>query len=166
MRTRGLTGCIQRLIEFIGTAGQCAHHAAAVAVGFQCQAIALTLLKEFGQGILQQRECTGLLAHILHNCFDQPRFQMETDPFGRSANCLFEFARRERQYNFSAFTHQIAEVCIQQRAVIEIGPHGDDYAQLTVGVTYSHHQTVQKTVAFRLILRNSKQLFKLVDDQQ
>jgi len=113
------------LVELLGPAGQRPAHATTCAVGTTGKHASLAPLEQLGQRILEQRQRPRLRADIAHHLRHQLRLGRHARAPRRRADRLLQLIRVERQHHLGAGTHQLAQLRVTQRPVVEVGAQRD-----------------------------------------
>ena len=176
-----LLALVQAGIDLFGAAPQSLHHPPALFVSRQSQFAPGAAFEQFGQGVLQQRQCTGLVADFLDNSVHQFGFRQQANAFSRAVDRQPQFIRGKRQDEDRALAQQFTQVDVLQGAVDKVGPQGDHHTQAAARIHHGGHQAVQEMGAhglavsgaavfgaavFGAIFHQSEQFLELVDHQQ
>ncbi len=153
-------------VQRFGAAGQRARHPADGLVGFSRQQSPFAPLEQLGQGILEHRQRARLLAHVRHDGGDQPRLQLGPGLLRRFSDRLRQVLRGERHDDLGSLAHQAAELWVHQRAVVEVGPQGDDDPHPAAGVAHGRMQAPHQVLALGPVCGPREEFLKLVNRQE
>ncbi len=126
----------------------------------------LSAVEQLRQGVLQHRQRARLLVHLGGDGRHQPGFQADAHLLGGQADRALDILRRHGHDGFGPLAHQLAEVGMHQRAVVEVGAQGDNHAQRAARFGDGGVQAVHEVPRLGGILDQGEDLFELIHDEQ
>ena len=124
------------------------------------------MVRQLGQGVLQHRQCAGLVGDVAQNGRDEARLDLEPDATCRLGDHLGEAGLAGNCHRRHRRLEQLAEARIAQRSIEEVGPERHDDTHSVTVVARDGRQAGEERLAHGLVGSESEQLFELIDDQQ
>ena len=124
-----------------------------------------TVVEEFGQRVLQERQRAGPIGHLTNQRSDDSRVEGHGVQFRRARDRMLQLGSGHRCDDLGPVTEQLTEISMLQWPIVEVGSQGDDDTNSALLVGDGAHQVGEEAVRRRRV-HLCVQLLELVDQQQ
>ena len=153
------------LVHRVGTAGQGQPATADPLIRRQGHPIALALLPEPQQAVLQQRQGRRLAQEVAQQRVDQPGFEVEAHLLGRTLDRLAQLAGgQRRQGQITSLVERLQRLGPRKKR-LEVAAHGQHDSPVALIACPGHHPS-NKLAPLRLVATECEGFLELVDDQE
>ena len=140
----------QRVIYLVCPSAQGPEDPTSRLVELDGQQVSLPLGEHLGQGVLKERETSGLALNVAKDMVDQTRFELDTHPLGRPGDRLCQALLRGDAHSDDSRPHRFCEGRILEGSVEEVSSHGQDQPNPRAIVGDHRGQGIEKQAASSL----------------
>ena len=157
---------VEAPVELLRAAAQRADDPAGRHVTLEREHVARTCGEEFGERVLQQRQCAGLLVDVGDDLRDEAWLETYADALRGSLDRVREFVLRRGGDCHHARAQQLSELRVTERMVEEVRSQSEHDAHPRAWVAGERGEAVEERAPSLLVGRQRKELLELVDGEQ
>ena len=153
-------------VEVVGAPAQRAAHAAHRAVRGDREHIAVAVVEQLGEGVLEDREGPRLADHVGQQLGHERRLERRAPPRRGRLGRRLELVGRQRHHVDDARPHAGTELGVVQRVVVAVGAQREHDRQPAVRVVDRRHDVGEEAPPHFVVADDEEQLLELVDDEE